>query len=193
MPSHKNIKTNFRSSPEGGTGNASLTVKVEEEASYVELGSHMLAGQVFYLLDRDLSEILKENKNTIWGNLLKKRELFSDSARGENIREILRAPDHARKYPAALICTAEKLAHLTSGIGAIYAKALDIIRIQAVRIFVIDSQGKAHIDNLAAGTYYVCGVGETKRKSGVWNVRVELKPSKNSLRLDGKNMTGRRI
>ena len=60
MSSHKNGKTNVRKPPEGGTGNASLTVTVESEAGYVELDAHMLAGQVFYILDRDLLEILKK-------------------------------------------------------------------------------------------------------------------------------------
>ncbi len=74
-----------RKPPKGGTQNSSLTVKVETEAGYVELDAHMLAGQVFYILDRSLAEILKENKNAIWGNLLKKK----DGGRTESIREIL--------------------------------------------------------------------------------------------------------
>jgi hypothetical protein len=176
-----------RKPPEGGTQNASLAVKVETEASYVELEAHMLAGQVFYILDRDLSEILKENKNAIWGDLLKKK----DGGREETIREILQAPDHNRKYPAALICTAEKTSRLNPVLNISYAKALDVLRIEAVRFFIVDSQGKAAIEDLKLGTCYICGIGKTKKKSGVWNVRVDLKPGKNNLRLDGSNMTGR--
>ena len=81
----------MRKQKDGGAGVASLTVKVESESSFVELDAHLLAGQVFYILDRDLSEILKENKNAIWGDLLKKRRLFSDTSRGEHLREILLA------------------------------------------------------------------------------------------------------
>ncbi|HEV7643280.1 MAG TPA: hypothetical protein VGO50_04990 [Pyrinomonadaceae bacterium] len=51
----------MRKQKNGGAGNASLTVKVETEAGYVELDAHIMAGQVFYILDRDLSEVLKEN------------------------------------------------------------------------------------------------------------------------------------
>jgi hypothetical protein len=189
MSSHKNNKTNVRKPPDEGRAlsTASLTVKVETEASYVELEAHMLAGQVFYILDRDLSEVLKENKNAIWGDLLKKK----DSGREETIREILQAPDHNRKYPAALICTAEKTSRLSPALNISYAKALDVLRVQAVRFFIVDSQGKAAIEDLKLGTCYICGIGKTKKKSGVWNVRVDLKPGKNNLRLDGKNMTGR--
>jgi hypothetical protein len=53
--------TTMRKQKNGGAGNASLTVKVETEAGYVELDAHIMAGQVFYILDRDLSEVLKEN------------------------------------------------------------------------------------------------------------------------------------
>lgn len=87
--------------------------------------------------------------------------------------------------------TADKLARMTPTINASYTKAIDALRIQAIKFFIIDSAGKAKVEGLKADTYYVCGVGETHRKSGIWNVRVELKPGKNSLRLDSKNMTGR--
>ncbi|HEV7645621.1 MAG TPA: hypothetical protein VGO50_16910 [Pyrinomonadaceae bacterium] len=166
----------MRKQKDGGTGNASLTVKVESEAGYVELNAHMLAGQVFYILDRDLSEILKENKNAIWGNLLKKKG--SDTSRGDSIREILKAPDQIRKYPAALICTADKTSRIYSPINVCYTRAIDVLSAQAVRFFIIDSDGKAAIGDLKPGTCYVCGIGKTKKKSGVWNVQVELKPGK---------------
>ncbi len=177
--------------PKGGTQNASLTVEVETAPIYKPFDVPLLAGQVFYLLDRDLSEVLKENKKAIWGNLLKKKPSFSEGARGEHIGEILSLPDNPRKYPAALICTADKLARMTPTTNASYTKAIDVLRIEAVKFFIIDSAGKAEIEGLKAGIYYICGVGETSRKNGVWNVRVELKPGKNSLRLDGKNITGR--
>ena len=168
-------------------------MKVESESSFVELDAHMMAGQVFYILDRDLSEILKENKNTIWGDLLKKRGLFSDTSREEHLREILLAPENTRKYPAALICTAEKASRMSPAMGVSYAKAIDALSAQAIRFFIIDSDGKAALKDLRSGTCYVCGIGKTKKKSGVWNVQVDLKPGKNTLRLDGKNMTGRHI
>jgi len=137
MSSHKNSKTNARKPPKGGTLNtASLTVKVETEGGYVELEAHMLAGQVFYILDKDLSEILKENKNAIWGDLLKKKASVSDSARGEHIREILLAPDHIRKYPAALICTADKTSRISSDINISYTRAIDVLTVQSVRFFL---------------------------------------------------------
>ncbi len=81
---------------------------------------------------------------------------------------------------------------MTPLINACYAKALDVLRIQAVKFFLIDSQGKAKIEDLRAGIYYVCGMGETSRKSGIWNVRIDLRSGKNSLVSDSKNMTGRK-
>ncbi len=170
---------------------ASLTVEVEAVPVHLAFEANSLAGQVFYLLDRDLSEVLKEHKKAIWGDLLKKNGVFSDGARGTIIKEILRAPDNPRKYPAALICTADKLSRMTPLTNASYAKAIDTLRIEASKFFIIDSEGKAKIEGLKAETYYICGIGETHRKSGIWNVRVEIKPGKNSLRLDGKNITGR--
>ncbi len=93
MSSHKNGKTNVRKPPEGGTLNASLTVKIESESSFIELDAHMLAGQVFYILDKDFSEVLKENKNTIWGDLLKTK----DSGREEHLRrDIAGAREHSK-------------------------------------------------------------------------------------------------
>ncbi len=151
----------------------------------------MLAGQVFYLLDRDLSEVLKENKKAIWGDLLKRNNMFSDGARGTIIKELLRTPDNPRKYPAALICTADKLSRMTPTINASYTKAIDILRAQAIKFFVIDAEGKAKIEGLKPGIYYICGVGEINRKNGVWNVQAELKPGGNRLLLDGGNITGR--
>ncbi|HEV7643281.1 MAG TPA: hypothetical protein VGO50_04995 [Pyrinomonadaceae bacterium] len=119
--------------------------------------------------------------------------MFSDTARGEHLREILLAPDHPRKYPAALIYTAEKASRMSPAMGVSYAKAIDVLSARAVRFFIIDSEGKAALEDLNSGTCYVCGIGKTKKKSGIWNVQVELKPGKNNLLLDGKNMTGRRI
>jgi len=59
------------------------------------------------------------------------------------------------------------------------------LRSEALKFFITDSQGKARIEELEAGTYYICGVGETR--NGIWNVRVDLKPGKNSLILGNKN------
>jgi hypothetical protein len=100
---------NIEKPPKGGTQNSSLTVEVEAAPVHLPFETNSLAGQVFYILDRDLSEILKENRKAIWGDLLKKNGSFSDGARAQNIKEILSAPDNPRKYPAALICTADKL------------------------------------------------------------------------------------
>ncbi len=194
MREQKRDKTGSGEPPEGGAGNAaaSLVVEVEKVSTYMPFDTHSLAGQVFYVLDRDLSEVLKENRDAIWRDLTKKNPPFSEGARGAYIKEILSLPDNPRKYPAALILNADKHARMTPEINAGYAKALDVLRIQAIKFFIIDSEGKAEIEGLKAKTYYVCGVGETGRKSGAWNVRVELRPGRNSLKLDGGNITGRR-
>ncbi len=82
---------------------------------------------------------------------------------------------------------------MSPGMGISYAKAIDVLSAQAIRFFIIDAEGKAALEDLNSGTCYVCGIGKTKKKSGVWNVQVDLKPGKNNLRLDGRNMTGRHI
>lgn len=190
MKPNKNNKTNARKPSVGTALNASLAVEIERDQIRLPYDAHPLSGRVLYVLDRDLSEILKENRSVIWKDFLR-RDLYPDNVRGGNISAILRGPDNPRKYPAALICTAEKLSRITPLINGSYAKALDTLRIRSVRFFVIDVEGKAKIENLKAGIYFVCGVGETRQRSGVWNVRVELKPGKNSLKLDSKNLIGR--
>jgi hypothetical protein len=170
---------------------SSLMVKMEKADAPWRFGAHPLAGQVFYVLDKDLSAVLKEHRDAIWGDLLENGRPPSESSRKIDIREILNGPDGPRKYPVALICTAESLARMTPGTNVSYARAIDTLRIQAVKFFVIDAEGKAKIEGLQPGVYYICGLGEINHKSGVWNVRVELKPGKNSLKLSGENITGR--
>jgi hypothetical protein len=84
--------------------------------------------------------------------------------------------------------TASMSSNLTPLICASYAKAMNVLKSKAIKSFMTDFQGKAKIEDLIAGTYYVCGVCEMGRETGVWNVRIDLKPGENSLMLDNKNM-----
>jgi hypothetical protein len=77
------------------------------------------------------------------------------------------------------------IADVTFLIGPGNLKAIDALRSEAVEIFITDSQGKAKTEGLKPGIYHICGVGKTG--TGIWSVRIELKPGKNSLILDNRN------
>jgi hypothetical protein len=68
-----------------------------------------------------------------------------------------------------------------------YARTMNALRNHAFTFFITDSQGKAEIKVLKAGTYYICGIGHTQRGVVIWNVPVELRSAKNSLILDNRN------
>ena len=72
-----------------------------------------------------------------------------------------------------------------------FMSAADVLRTQAVKFFVTDSEGRAEVSDLHAGTYYICGAGESGRGSGVWNIKIDLKPGENTLKLNGGNMNGK--
>jgi hypothetical protein len=70
-----------------------------------------------------------------------------------------------------------------------YARTMNALRNHALTFFITDSQGKAEIKALKAGTYYICGIGHTRRGVVIWNVPVALEMGKNRLVLDNSNMT----
>jgi hypothetical protein len=74
------------------------------------------------------------------------------------------------------------IADVTFLIGTGNLKAIDALRSEAVRSFITDAQGKAEIKDLKPGIHYICGVGKTD--TGIWSVRIDLKPGQNSLVLD---------
>lgn len=74
---------------------ASLTVAVETTPVYKPFDVPLLAGTVFYILDRDLSEVLKENRGAIWGELLRKSLHFRRAQEG-NVSERFCAPPITR-------------------------------------------------------------------------------------------------
>ena len=69
-----------------------------------------------------------------------------------------------------------------------YAKTKNSLRNHALAFVITDSQGKAEKNDLKAGAYYICGIGHTQKGVVIWNVRIELKPGKNSLTLDNRNL-----
>lgn len=70
-----------------------------------------------------------------------------------------------------------------------YAKTMNGLRNHALTFFITDSQGKAELKDLKAGTYYICGISHSPRGVVIWNVPVELKFGKNSLILDNSNQS----
>lgn len=128
-------------------------------------------GQVFYILDRSAEEILKENREAIWSELLKKVDAECsdadnipanlDKIRGKRIKNYLQFYSDAfssRKYSVVLKHTAESASSLAPLIDAAYAKAIDVLKSQAVKTFATGPDGEAKIKNLKARTYYICGV-----------------------------------
>ncbi len=93
-----------------------------------------------------------------------------------------------RKYPLALMNIAALTSSLTPSIRDSYAMAMIVLKNNAVRSAKTDLWGIARIGDLPAGTYYVCGVAERGRGTRVWNVRINLRPGRNSLLLDDKNV-----
>jgi hypothetical protein len=77
---------------------------------------------------------------------------------------------------------------LTSEIA--YARTMNALRNLTSRFFITDSQGKAEIEQLKTGIYYICGVKYTQHEAGIWNVQIELLPGKNNLILNDANMMG---
>jgi len=101
-----------------------------------------VAGQTLYILDRSASDILKENKNVIWGNLLKKVDsnsrnsdhISADHVLGKDIKRILRTADvDPRKYPAALMNIAALTSSFTTLICASYEMATLVLKDHAIR------------------------------------------------------------
>lgn len=74
-------------------------------------------------------------------------------------------------------------------LSAGYAKAIESLKNQAIKFFITDSRGKAEIKGLKMKTYYICGVSKTPQGTGIWNVRINLKPGQNRLVLDSRNMS----
>ena len=76
---------------------------------------------------------------------------------------------------------------VTSEIG--YARTMNALRNHASRFFITDSLGKAKVKQLKEGTCYICGIGHTRQRVVIWNVRVKLTPGQNNLVLNNENMT----
>ncbi len=83
-------------------------------------------------------------------------------------REIASLEVETRPLPGQVFYILDKNAsEVTPPIGAGYAKIINLLRSEAVKIFITDRQGKAKIEGLKAGTYYVCGVGEQEAEFGM--------------------------
>ncbi len=67
------------------------------------------------------------------------------------------------------------------------AQGLQGIQGDALGVLTTDPQGRAQTPPLAAGSYYVFGTTKQGTKAMMWNLRVDLKPGDNAVRLDQDN------
>jgi hypothetical protein len=67
------------------------------------------------------------------------------------------------------------------------AAANKIIQAHIVKSVTTDFAGKAAIETVPAGNYYVMGLSNIPRSYALWNLKCELKPGENSITLDQGN------
>lgn len=68
-----------------------------------------------------------------------------------------------------------------------YLAAMEAIKPHIVKTVTTDFSGKATIDVVPAGSYYLMGISATPRGFAFWNLPVEIKAGQNSLVLDQNN------
>ncbi len=137
------------------------TVNFEAAIVYKMGGVQPVARQEFYLLDKDLEEIFKEQgkiqTKTVTGIFRERYYELSDLV-----------------YP---VLYKEEFASLTNDVIPRYVK----YKLQT------DFQGKAQLKDVIPGTYHLYGNIETRGGRAVWNLRVDLKAGENSVVLDQNN------
>jgi len=68
-----------------------------------------------------------------------------------------------------------------------YGQAKIVIQSHIVQSVTTDFSGKAQFEGVPSGRYYIMGVTETRGGFAFWNLRVDVKPGKNSVVLDQNN------
>lgn len=166
-----------------------------EELICETIESEPVAGQTFYLLDRNAEEILKEYKDVIWlfpSGEPDFRYPAADKILGKYIAGIVRAADtDPRKYLMALAHIAAFNSENTPLIHTSYLIAMQVLNSRAIRVLRTDRKGRARTDYLREGIYYACGVFAMDWRTQAWNVRICLKPGENRLTLDNYNAVGK--
>jgi len=136
-------------------------LNLEAAIVYKMGGVQPIARQEFYLLDRDLNEIFKEQG-----------EVQAKSLGGVARKRYYELNDLV--YP---VVNRNEFASLTNDVIPKYVK----YRIQT------DFQGKAQLKDINPGRYYLYGNSETRGGRAVWNLQVDLKTGENSIVLDQNN------
>lgn len=136
-------------------------VNLEAAIVYKMGGVQPVARQEFYLLEKDLDDIFKEQgeiQTTVFGGGMTKRYY--------NLKDLV--------YP---VVYKDAFDSLTNNVIPRYAK----YKLQT------DFQGKAQLKDVTPGTYYLYGNIETRGGRAVWNLKVDLKTGENSIVLDQNN------
>ncbi len=164
------------------TGDAAISIKTVPEqptASVlsIEAGIVYRSGDVkavartlFYLLDDDLGKILKD------------AGVKFPIVRGANNKppEALTASDFAGMFGV--------YAKYGDHDGeTFYADSLAALKLHIVKTVTTDFTGKATLDPVAPGTYYLMAVASTPQSYAMWNMRLELKPGPFAVSLDQNN------
>lgn len=71
--------------------------------------------------------------------------------------------------------------------GDFLSKATGTIKQHARYSVTTDFAGKAHLDGIEPGTYFIYGYTETRRGFALWNLKVDIVSGSNALVLDQKN------
>lgn len=66
-------------------------------------------------------------------------------------------------------------------------KALSAIKRHVKYTVTTDFQGKAKLNNVNAGNYYLFGITESRKAFAIWNTKIEIKVGENSVILDQNN------
>lgn len=163
--------TDTNPSSPGTTTSARTSVRANSVVS-IETGLVFKSGDVkplarttFHLLDESLPTILRN------AGLKPAR----DYGEGESDRDYVSSFAFASKYPDQ------------SPYTEFYPKALEALKPHVVQTVTTDFAGKAKFSPVAAGTYYILGVGSTPKGFVIWNLKIDAKSGEVPIILDQNN------
>lgn len=155
--------SNLSTRPKGGRPNSNLSF--ETGLVFKSGDVKPIARTTFYLIDDDLARILRA------AGLHAPQEYGG----GDSDEDLINAYARSIKYS---ILPAYK---------DFYPTAKTALQSHVIQQATTDFSGKAEFPAVPSGTYYLMGMSETPRGYAIWNLRVELKPGKNSVTLDQNN------
>jgi hypothetical protein len=125
-----------------------------------------LARTEFHILDESLANILRNAG-------LKPPKSYGET--GEADRDYVSAFAFASKYNS------------NPTYQEFYPRAIEALKPHIVQSVTTDFSGKAKFAPVAAGTYYIMGLGSTPRGFVIWNLKIDLKAGENPVVLDQNN------